>query len=119
MSDYKLVSLYPILLTCVIVADLPAFIRLGRYGAATPIGSQLDSAEVGGTTWEIWNGMNEDMEVYSFVASEPVTSFDADIKEFWDYLTDNHSYPADGQYLLSKLLYQFADSDRIKCSNRF
>lgn len=79
-----------------------ALIRLGRYGGATPIGSQVGSADVGGNTWEIWNGMNGDMEVYSFVASSPVTSFNADIKEFWDYLTENHSYPADSQYLLSK-----------------
>jgi xyloglucan-specific endo-beta-1,4-glucanase len=48
--------------------------------------------------------MNGDMKVYSFVASDPVTSFGADIKDFWDYLTDNFSYPADSQYLLSKSL---------------
>jgi hypothetical protein len=28
--------------------------------------------------------MNGDMKVYSFVASDPVTSFGADIKDFWD-----------------------------------
>jgi hypothetical protein len=48
--------------------------------------------------------MNGDMNVYSFVASNPVTSFNAEVKEFWDYLTDNYSYPADSQYLLSKFL---------------
>lgn len=79
-------------------------IRLGRYGSATPIGTQVGSADLGSTTWEIWNGMNGDMKVYSFVASDPVTSFGADIKDFWDYLTDNFSYPADSQYLLSKSL---------------
>ncbi|KAJ5270161.1 endoglucanase-1 [Penicillium chrysogenum] len=80
--------------------DFELMIWLGRYGSATPIGTQVGSADLGSTTWEIWNGMNGDMKVYSFVASDPVTSFGADIKDFWDYLTDNFSYPADSQYLL-------------------
>ncbi|KAL4918399.1 concanavalin A-like lectin/glucanase domain-containing protein [Aspergillus aurantiobrunneus] len=80
--------------------DYELMIWLGRYGSATPIGEQVGAADVGGTSWELWNGMNGEMEVYSFVAADPVLSFSADIKEFWDYLADNHSYPADSQYLL-------------------
>lgn len=102
MSTYTSGSLYSFF-TCETFADV--CIRLGRYGEATPIGEQVASAELGGTTWEIWNGMNGDMEVYSFVASEAVNSFSADIKDFWDYLTDNNSYPADSQYLLSKFFH--------------
>ncbi|KAL2789054.1 concanavalin A-like lectin/glucanase domain-containing protein [Aspergillus keveii] len=81
--------------------DYELMIWLGRYGEATPIGTQLGTAEVGGISWGLWNGMNGDMNVYSFVASNPVTSFNADVKEFWDYLTDTYSYPADSQYLLT------------------
>ncbi|KAL4918117.1 concanavalin A-like lectin/glucanase domain-containing protein [Aspergillus aurantiobrunneus] len=81
--------------------DYELMIWLGRYGTSTPIGDQVGTADVGDISWEIWNGMNGDMNVYSFVASDPVTSFSADIKDFWDHLSDNYSYPADSQYLLT------------------
>lgn len=41
------------------------------------------------------------MNVYSFVAAEPITSLETDVKEFFTYLTENQSYPADKQYLIS------------------
>ncbi|PKY07534.1 endoglucanase I precursor [Aspergillus campestris IBT 28561] len=81
--------------------DYELMIWLGQYGEVGPIGSVIDSAEVGGQTWDIYNGPNGDMNVYSFVAAEPVTSFDTDIKEFFTYLTEKQSYPADQQYLLT------------------
>lgn len=56
---------------------------------------------MGGTTWELWNGMNGDMEVYSFVASNPIKSFSTDIKDFFAHLTQKYSYPADSQHLIS------------------
>ena len=41
------------------------------------------------------------MNVYSFVAAEPITSLETDVKEFFTYLTESQSYPADEQYLIS------------------
>ncbi|KAL5344138.1 concanavalin A-like lectin/glucanase domain-containing protein [Aspergillus crustosus] len=81
--------------------DYELMIWLAQYGSATPIGDVIATATLAGTTWEIWNGYNGDMNVYSFVASEAVNSFNANIKDFWDYLTDNQGYPADSQYLLT------------------
>lgn len=61
----------------------------------------MGTADVGGTTWQVWNGMNGDMNVYSFVAPSPVTSFNTDIKDFFTHLTDSYSFPASSQYLIS------------------
>ena len=41
------------------------------------------------------------MNVYSFVAADPITSLETDVKEFFTYLTESQSYPADEQYLIS------------------
>lgn len=48
--------------------------------------------------------MNGEMEVFSFVAASPLTSWSADIKEFWTYLSDQQGYPAASQYLISRHL---------------
>ncbi|OJJ07304.1 hypothetical protein ASPVEDRAFT_46645 [Aspergillus versicolor CBS 583.65] len=81
--------------------DYELMIWLGRFGGVQPIGSQIGSATVSGATWELWNGMNGDMEVFSFVAANPLTSWSADIKEFWTYLGDQQGYPAASQYLIN------------------
>jgi xyloglucan-specific endo-beta-1,4-glucanase len=78
----------------------PSF-RLGRYGGVQPIGSRIGSANVEGRTWELWTGMNGSMRVYSFVASNPVTNFNSDVKQFWNYLANTQGYPANRQYLLT------------------
>ncbi|KAL4892311.1 concanavalin A-like lectin/glucanase domain-containing protein [Aspergillus ambiguus] len=81
--------------------DYELMIWLARYGDIAPIGSQVGTADVGGSTWELWNGMNGDMNVYSFVASEPIGSFNTDVKDFFAHLTDNYSFPASSQYLIN------------------
>ncbi|BCS30779.1 glycoside hydrolase family 12 protein [Aspergillus puulaauensis] len=81
--------------------DYELMIWLGRFGGVQPIGSQIGSATVSGATWELWNGMNGEMEVFSFVAASPLTSWSADIKEFWTYLSDQQGYPAASQYLIN------------------
>lgn len=48
--------------------------------------------------------MNGDMNVYSFVAADPITTFATDIKEFFNYLVKSQSFPADSQYLISMFL---------------
>ena len=75
--------------------------RLARIGGVQPIGSMQTSVTVEGHTWELWIGMNGDMKVFSFVAPTPVNNFNADIKQFYDYLTKSENFPADNQYLLS------------------
>ncbi|KAL3480406.1 endoglucanase I precursor [Aspergillus californicus] len=83
--------------------DYELMVWLAKYGDISPIGSQVGTVTVGGYTWALWNGMNGDMNVYSFVPSDSaaVTSFSTDIKDFWTYLADNYSYPAESQYLIS------------------
>lgn len=54
--------------------------------------------------------MNGEMEVFSFVAADPLTSWSADIKEFWTYLSDQQGYPATSQYLISRHLVLCIDS---------
>ncbi|OQD62739.1 hypothetical protein PENPOL_c011G09119 [Penicillium polonicum] len=81
--------------------DYELMIWLARYGTISPIGKKLNSVDVGGHTWELWNGMNGDMNVYSFVSASPATSFSTDIKEFFDFLVKTHSFPADSQYLIN------------------
>ncbi len=44
------------------------------------------------------------MRVYSFVVpnGSPIHSFNADVKEFFNYLTTNQNFPASQQYMLSE-----------------
>ncbi len=46
------------------------------------------------------------MRVYSFVvpAGSPIHSFNADVKEFFNYLVKNQNFPESQQYMLSELL---------------
>ncbi|KAJ4007764.1 hypothetical protein NW766_009567 [Fusarium irregulare] len=74
---------------------------LARIGGVQPIGSMQTSVTIEGHTWELWIGMNGDMKVFSFVAPTPVNNFNADIKQFWNYLAKSENFPADSQYLLT------------------
>ncbi|KAI4155550.1 MAG: hypothetical protein LQ340_000941 [Diploschistes diacapsis] len=80
--------------------DYELMIWLARYGNIQPIGSQIDTPTVGGQTWELWYGGSE-QQTYSFVASSPINSFSGDIKQFFDYLAQNHAFPASSQYLIN------------------
>lgn len=44
------------------------------------------------------------MRVYSFIAPQERRSFSGDVKRYFDYLRDNQGFPANNQYLLSKLI---------------
>lgn len=74
--------------------------RLATYGTLQPIGSQIDTTTIGGISWDLWYG-GSGMQTYSFVATSTVNDFSGDVIQFWQYLADNHGYPADSQYLLS------------------
>ncbi|MCJ1324856.1 hypothetical protein MMC10_001518 [Thelotrema lepadinum] len=79
--------------------DYELMIWLARYGSIQPIGSQIDTATIGGQTWELWYG-GSGQQTYSFVASSPVNQWSGDIKQFFDYLTQSHGFPASSQYLI-------------------
>lgn len=86
-------------------------IWLNRYGGIWPItesttGSPVAQVQVAGYTWDLFTGYNGAMRVYSFVVPEgkPIYSFGADVKEFFNYLVQNYSFPATQQYVL---IYQF------------
>ncbi|KAL2801768.1 concanavalin A-like lectin/glucanase domain-containing protein [Aspergillus granulosus] len=81
--------------------DYELMIWLARLGGVQPIGSQIGEATVGGTTFELWNGMNGEMEVFSFVSPNPLNSWNGDIQEFWTLLASEQGYPADSQYLIN------------------
>ncbi|KAJ5459181.1 hypothetical protein N7530_011125 [Penicillium desertorum] len=81
--------------------DYELMIWLARYGAVQPIGSQIATATVGGTKWELWSGANGSQKTYSFVASSPITSWSGDLKDFFDYLTEKEGFPAKAQNLIT------------------
>jgi len=75
--------------------------RLGRYGNVYPIGSSVGTVSVGGYSWTLWAGYNGSMKVFSFIASNPVTGFNTNIKEFFNYLANSQGFPASSQHLIS------------------
>jgi len=81
--------------------DYELMIWLGRYGNVYPIGSSKGNVNVAGRTWDLWVGMNGNMKVFSFIAPSPVTSFSANVKDFFNYLQNNQGFPASSQNLLT------------------
>jgi hypothetical protein len=76
--------------------------RLARIGGVYPIGDSVGIVNVGGSHWELlvcWNGA---MRVYSFVAPSQRTSFNQDIKPFFNHVSANQGFPASSQHLISK-----------------
>ncbi|KAI0311186.1 concanavalin A-like lectin/glucanase domain-containing protein, partial [Amylostereum chailletii] len=65
-----------------------------------PVGSQVTAgAQVGNHTWNVWTGPNANWEVISFVsAAGDINSFNADLKDFFDYIVANHGV-ASSQYV--------------------
>jgi xyloglucan-specific endo-beta-1,4-glucanase len=78
--------------------------RVGRFGNVYPIGSSVGTVNVAGQTWELFDGYNGAMHVYSFVAPSNTGSFSGDVKDYFNFLTSNYGFPADSQYLISKPL---------------
>ncbi|RYP74925.1 hypothetical protein DL771_002709 [Monosporascus sp. 5C6A] len=81
--------------------DYELMIWLGRYGDVYPIGSSVGRVSVGGYNWELFTGYNGAMRVYSFVASSPVTGFNSDLKQFFNYLSSSQGFPASSQHLIT------------------
>lgn len=73
---------------------------LGEAGPISSTGSAIATPTIGGTTWDLYSGPNGDTTVYSFVASSEVTSFSADLLEFYTYLVSNEGFST-SQYIQS------------------
>ncbi len=83
--------------------DYELMIWLARIGDIYPIGKSTSTITVAGYSWDLWVGMNGQMQVYSFVATSPVSTFSADVKLFFNYLQANQSFPANKQNLIGRL----------------
>jgi xyloglucan-specific endo-beta-1,4-glucanase len=81
--------------------DYELMIWLGRLGGVSPIGQRTTTVNVGGRSWELWDGYNGAMRVYSFVASSSVNSFSGDLKDFFRYLVNSQGFPDRNQYLIT------------------
>lgn len=75
--------------------------RLANLGGLTPIGSPIGTVKAAGRDWELWDGYNGAMRVYSFVAPSQLNSFDGEIMDFFYVVKDMRGFPADSQHLLS------------------
>ncbi|PVI01205.1 glycoside hydrolase family 12 protein [Periconia macrospinosa] len=84
--------------------DYELMVWLGKFGDISPIGKSQGQVNVAGTNWELFYGPNGQMQVYSFVAPNAMTSFNSNLKDFFDYLTKNKAFPASTQNLIT---YQF------------
>lgn len=72
-------------------------IWLAAIGGAGPIsstGKTIATPTIAGKTWNLYYGLNGSMKVYSFVAPTQITSFDADVNNFYSYLISNQGVPS-------------------------
>lgn len=83
--------------------------RLARLGGVWPIsqsGQPIARVNIGGYQFDLYFGYNGSMKVYSFLPpSGNYNSFNADIKQFFDYLTQTQGFPASSQNLIGKYLH--------------
>lgn len=73
-------------------AEFEIMIWLGAFGGAGPIssdGNTIATPTVAGQSWNLYQGVNGQMTVYSFVAPSNVGSFSGDLTEFTTYLIDS------------------------------
>lgn len=83
--------------------EYEVMIWLAALGGAGPIsstGSATASPTIAGVTWNLYDGYNGAMHVYSFVASSEQTSFSGDILDFYKWLESNEGLSS-SEYLLS------------------
>jgi xyloglucan-specific endo-beta-1,4-glucanase len=81
--------------------DYELMVWLGRYGNVYPIGSSKGNVNVLGQTWELFDGYNGAMRVFSFVAPSQRGSFSGDLKAFYNHLIQNNGFPGGSQYLIT------------------
>ncbi|KAG6827131.1 hypothetical protein H0H92_013080 [Tricholoma furcatifolium] len=81
-------------------------IWLSGLGGIQPVGSQtVTGLSIAGYTWNLWAGPNTNWETYSFVVqNENITSFSADLTEFFSYLVENEGVAASQRFLICRHL---------------
>ncbi|KAF7561223.1 hypothetical protein G7046_g2925 [Stylonectria norvegica] len=86
-----------------IYGDYELMIWLARIGGVYPIGPSQGIVTIGGQTWELFKGLNtkRNMTVFTYVATTQRTSWNSDIKPFFNHMASAHGYPASSQYLLT------------------
>lgn len=62
---------------------------LGGSGPISATGSSIAIATLADNSWDVYQGTNSQMTVFSFVATETINSFCGDLIDFVDYLTGN------------------------------
>lgn len=65
----------------------------------------IAQVNIAGYDWEVYFGYNHGgaMKVYSFLPAQGnIYDFRADVKLFFSYLTKEHQFPAEKQYMLGK-----------------
>lgn len=80
--------------------EFEIMIWLGAFGGAAPIsgtdGPIATGVELAGTTWNLFNGPNGAMSVYSFVAeSGDIENFEGDLMVFANYVSENYDLSAE------------------------
>ncbi|KAL6711254.1 hypothetical protein ACN47E_005785 [Coniothyrium glycines] len=82
--------------------DYELMIWLARIGSVWPIGSKVTTVNVAGFNWDLYVGPNGNMKVFSFIPSDGSWKFgfNADIKQFFNYLASNQRYPINNQHLI-------------------
>ncbi|KAI1766305.1 glycoside hydrolase family 12 protein [Hypoxylon sp. FL1150] len=73
---------------------------LGGAGPITSTGSPVTSVTIEGVTWDLYDGYNGAMHVFSFVALSQVTKVSGDLVSFFTYLISSRGMPS-SQYLQS------------------
>ncbi|KAK0623782.1 concanavalin A-like lectin/glucanase domain-containing protein [Immersiella caudata] len=81
--------------------DFELMIWLARYGGVCPIGKCVAQVRIQGRRWELWDGYNGEMRVWSFLPSEgEIQEFEGDVREFFEYLERERGFPAGEQNLI-------------------
>lgn len=65
---------------------------MSQYGPVGPIGSQVDTVDVGGHTWDVYTGSNGSNEVFSFVRQGNTASGEVDILAVLQWIQDQGWY---------------------------
>jgi len=85
--------------------DYELMVWLARLGNIYPIsqsGSPIASVTINGYKFDLYYGLNGSMKVYSFLPPQGTTynSFNADIKNFFNYLVQNQGFPQNNQNII-------------------
>lgn len=64
------------------VNQMEIMIWFNRQGSIQPIGSRNGSTNIGGRSWEVWQGSNGSNNVISYVATSPINSWSFSVLDF-------------------------------------